>query len=330
MKNLRVTERNGNYVIIIQYKKIKYTMNNLIEKRGMTMKRKRWLSALIAVIMVMMLPCSVMAAQETKPYLSLGADLNDTEKSAVLELLGVKESELGNYTVINVTNADEHKYLDAYLDKKIIGSRALSSVKVEQTAEGNGIRVTTKNISYCTTEMYQNALATAGIKNADIIVAGPFSISGTAGLVGAIKAYETMTGQKVDSDNVDTATNELVVTSNLGETLEDPEKTAELIAFIKNEVASQNLTDDQISELINQASEEFGVTLSEENKQSILELMKKIDDLDLDVNQLKDQISNLYDKLDSMGIHIDLDSEEVQGFFSKIVEFIKDFLNRLG
>ena len=44
----------------------------------------------------------------------------------------------------------------------------------------------------------------------------------------------------------------------------------------------------------------------------------------------KDQISNLYDKLDSMGIHIDLDSEEVQGFFSKIVEFIKDFLNRLG
>ena len=247
-----------------------------------------------------------------------------------MELLGVKESELGNYTVINVTNADEHKYLDAYLDKKIIGSRALSSVKVEQTAEGNGIRVTTKNISYCTTEMYQNALATAGIKNADIIVAGPFSISGTAGLVGAIKAYETMTGQKVDSDNVDTATNELVVTSNLGETLEDPEKAAELIAFIKNEVASQNLTDDQISELINQASEEFGVTLSEENKQSILELMKKIDDLDLDVNQLKDQISNLYDKLDSMGIHIDLDSEEVQGFFSKIVEFIKDFLNRLG
>lgn len=120
------------------------------------------------------------------------------------------------------------------------------------------------------------------------------------------------------------------MTSNLGETLEDPEKAAELIAFIKNEVASQNLTDDQISELINQASEEFGVTLSEENKQSILELMKKIDDLDLDVNQLKDQISNLYDKLDSMGIHIDLDSEEVQGFFSKIVEFIKDFLNRLG
>ena len=330
MKNLRVTERNGNYVIIIQYKKIKYTMNNLNEKRGMTMKRKRWLSALIAVIMVMMLPCSVMAAQETKPYLSLGADLNDTEKSAVLELLGVKESELGNYTVINVTNADEHKYLDAYLDKKIIGSRALSSVKVEQTAEGNGIRVTTKNISYCTTEMYQNALATAGIKNADIIVAGPFSISGTAGLVGAIKAYETMTGQKVDSDNVDTATNELVVTSNLGETLEDPEKAAELIAFIKNEVASQNLTDDQISELINQASEEFGVTLSEENKQSILELMKKIDDLDLDVNQLKDQISNLYDKFDSMGIHIDLVSEEVQGFFSKIVEFIKEFLIRLG
>lgn len=293
------------------------------------MKKKRWLTVILAALMVMVTPLSVMADQENKPYISLGADLNTTEKSTVLDLLGVKEADLGNYKVVEVTNADEHKYLDGYLDSKIIGSRALSSVKVEQTSEGSGIKVITKNISYCTTQMYQNALATAGLKNADVVVVGPFSISGTAGLVGAIKAYETMTGEKVDGDHADTATNELVVTSDLGETLEDPEKAAELIAYIKNEVASQNLSDDQISQLIDQASEEFGVSLSQENKQDILELMKKIDDLDLDVNQLKDQISNLYDKLDSMGIHIDLSSEKAQGFFSKILDIIKEFFNSL-
>ena len=48
--------------------------------------------------------------------------------------------------------------------------------------------------------MYENALATAGIENADIKVAGPFNISGTAALVGAIKAYENMTGEEVNEE----------------------------------------------------------------------------------------------------------------------------------
>ena len=38
--------------------------------------------------------------------------------------------------------------------------------------------------------MYKNALVTAGIEDADIIVAGPKNISGTAALVGVFKAYQ--------------------------------------------------------------------------------------------------------------------------------------------
>ena len=117
------------------------------------------------------------------------------------------------------------------------------------------------------------------------------------------------------------------MTSELGETLEDPQKAAELVAFIKNEVASQNLSEEEISTLIDKAAEEFGVTLSEQNKQSLAELMEKIDKLDLDVEQLKDQISGVYEKLDQMGIHIDLDSEEVQGFLAKIIQFFKSLFN---
>ncbi len=294
------------------------------------MKGKKYISFVLALLMMVVMPSQAMAAQtgdEDKPYLSLGADLNDTERSEVLKLLEVDENDLSNYNVAEVTNQEEHEYLDSYMDKKIIGSRALSSVKVEKTSEGDGIKVTTRNISYCTTQMYQNALATAGIENADITVVGPFSISGTAGLVGAIKAYENMTGENVNQDSVDTATNELVVTSELGETLEDPQKAAELVAFIKNEVASQNLSEEEISTLIDKAAEEFGVTLSEQNKQSLAELMEKIDKLDLDVEQLKDQISGVYEKLDQMGIHIDLDSEEVQGFLAKIIQFFKSLFN---
>ena len=87
------------------------------------------------------------------PYISLGADLNAQVKASVLALLGVSEQDLGNYTVATVTNKDEHTYLDSYLDKSVIGSRALSSVLVDGKKDGNGIRVTTKNITYCTPGM---------------------------------------------------------------------------------------------------------------------------------------------------------------------------------
>ncbi len=297
------------------------------------MKSKRKIAILLAAIMTVMAPVTVMADREDaildKPYLSLGADLTDVEKSTVLQLLGVKESNLENYTVVEITNSMEHEYLDSYLDSSLIGSRALSSVLVEGKEEGNGIKVTTNNISYCTVGMYQNALATAGIKNADIKVAGPFKISGTAGLVGAIKSYENMTGQKIDAQNVETATNELVVTSDLAGSIGDSEKAEELVGFIKNEVASNDYSEEEIAGLIDEAASEMDISLSEDDKQKIMKLMDKIDGLDLDVNQLKEQVEGLYNKLQDMDLNINLDSEETQSFLSNLLQKIVDFFNDL-
>ena len=138
--------------------------------------KKRGIALLLTGLMIAATPFSAYADREDAklnvPYVSLGADLNANERATVLNLLGVTEDELKNYTVATVTNQDEHDYLDSYLDKSVIGTRALSSVLVEGKEEGNGINVTTKNITYCTSGMYENALATAGIKDADIIVAG--------------------------------------------------------------------------------------------------------------------------------------------------------------
>lgn len=280
-------------------------------------------------ILLLSAPMTVLAdsSSENQTYISLGADLNQQERATVLNLLGVTEQELSNYKVTEVTNKEEHEYLDGYLSSSIIGSRALSSVKVEGKEDGYGVKVSTQNITYCTTEMYQNALVTAGIKNAEVKVVGPSGISGTAGLVGAIKSYEEMTGKKVSEESADTATNELVITSDIGKDLEDPEKAAELVAFVKNEVVAQNLSEEEIGELVDEASSEFEINLSEEDRQRIIDLMEKIKDLDLDVNQLQEQISNLYDRLDSMGL--DINSEQVQGFLDKLIDLIKSFIDKL-
>ena len=290
--------------------------------------KKRWMAILLTCIMAVALPVTAYGASDNKntdtPYVALGADLNQEERATVLRLLGISEEDLNNYTVTTVTNADEHEYLDSYLSSSIIGSRALSSVMVEGTAEGSGINVTTSNITYCTPGMYENALATAGIENADIKVAGPFNISGTAALVGAIKAYENMTGEEVKKENADTATNELVVTGQVAENVGDQEKAEQLIGAVKGEVVEGNATTtEEIGNVVDQAAQEMEVNLSEEDRQAIIDLMKKIDDLNLNIDSLKEQASNLYDQIAGLDLNLNIDEEQVKGCFEKILDFFR-------
>ena len=126
----------------------------------------------------------------------------------------------------------------------------MSSVVVEKKEEGTGIKVKTSNISYCTTGMYQNALATAGLENAEVRVAGPFNISGTAALVGAMKAYGEMTGETINPENADAATEELVITSELGESLGEQEQAEALIGAVKDIIVAEEVEEPEKIEAV--------------------------------------------------------------------------------
>lgn len=275
---------------------------------------KRMISKILAfsLCLIMAVPCMDIKADSTQEkYLALGANLSSSEQKKVLDLLGVDD--VSDYQVIKVTNQEEHEYLDEYLSKSVIGSRALSSVTVEQTSDGRGVNVSTENITYCTSGMYRNALVTAGIKNADVKVAGPFKISGTAALVGVMKAYEEMTGKEIPEESKDAATDELITTGEVAENIgsEDAEK---LIADVKQKVAEENLTSpEEIKEAIEESAEDLEINLSAEDRQKIQDLMDKISDLDLNVDQLKEQAKAIYDKLGGADGILDKISQWIQG-----------------
>lgn len=276
-------------------------------------KRKIITLSAIMIAGLMTFQANVSAdAVEEKPYLSLGADLSTDQKSKVLELLDVDEKALDQYNIVTVTNTDEHKYLDDYLDSSVIGTKALSSVLVEKRDKGEGIDVTTKNITYCTAGMYENALTTAGVTDATVTVAGPFNITGTAALVGAMNAYEDMTGEDISSESKDAATNELVVTSELAGQLNDSDKAEQFLALIKEKVLSDDAkSESDINDIIDECSKDLDITVTDDQKAQIAELMQKINKLDLNVNDLKEQASKIYDKLSDMDI-------DTQGIFEKI------------
>lgn len=260
--------------------------------------------------------------KEDKPYLALGANLTAEQQTVVLGLLGVNPAELSDYDVIYITNEEEHQYLGEYVDAGKIGTRSLSSVLIVKREQGHGINITTKNISYCTIGMYKNALITAGITDADIIVAGPTPISGTAALVGAMKAYSDMTGETVTEQSMDTALNELVLTGDLAETVGDSEKAEELVAYLKREVLSRDLNDENaIRQAIDEACEEFDVYLTDEEVSQLVDLSRKIGQLDLDLDSIQNQAEELYNKLSN----IDADGffDKIAGFFQSIGDFFR-------
>ena len=292
----------------------------------LTMKKKIIALTTLAIAGTVLCQNPVLAdGVEEKPYLSLGADLNQKEKATVLELLGVEENELDEYTVVTVTNQDEHEYLDNYLSASVIGSRALSSVLVEKTEKGDGIDVTTKNITYCTEGMYENALTTAGIEDADVVVAGPFNITGTAALVGAMNAYEDMTGETISEESKDAATNELVVTSELANELADSEKAEQFLALIKEEVLSADIKDEEdINQVIEDCEKKMQIELTDEQRQQIAELMEKINGLDLDLDVLKQQASDIYDELSKLNINTEGFFVKIQAALSQILEYLSN------
>ncbi|MBR0126761.1 MAG: DUF1002 domain-containing protein [Firmicutes bacterium] len=270
------------------------------------------LAAVFAVSMVM--PTASVFAADGDSYLALGADLSDSERATVLELLGVDGTE--GYNIITVTNAEEHQYLDAYVSSSEIGSRALSSVLIKENG-GDEIQVETQNINFCTTGMYRNALATAGVSGADVKVVGPFEISGTAALVGTIKAYEEMTGEEVSDEVIEGSVGELTTTGEVAEEIGDQEAAEGIIAKVKEQMADNpDMTDEEIREAIRDAAEEAGVDISDSTVEKIANMLENLQGLDIDWSNVKRQSQSILENFKDM-----FDSEQAKGFFSRIIEW---------
>lgn len=303
---------------------------------------KKLITLLFPAVLLLSMP--VMAAEvdqsrivnidASKSIIALGADLSAEQRATVLSLMDVTEADLANYQVVTITNDMEHQYLDAYMDASVIGSKSLSSVKITPAESGHGVLVTTKNINYCTTGMYRNALLTAGVSDADILVVGPTEISGTAALIGAIKGYEAMSGESVSDTTLDTAMNELITTGEIAMQDADSQDIEELIAFVKAKVAAGGLdSDDQIRSAIEEGEDKFGVTLTEDEINQIIAIMQKINQLGLDPNVLVAQAEDLYSKfgkdflknLDTDAIAKEVAKSAASGFFAKIGDAIKGF-----
>ncbi|MGG4492037.1 DUF1002 domain-containing protein [Metabacillus idriensis] len=245
--------------------------------------------------------------------ITLGKNLTEEQKQSMLSEMGADD----NSQVIEVTNEEEHKYLGNYIPKAQIGTKAISSSAITIEKSGSGLEVDTKNINWVTDEMYLNALMTAGVKDATIQVTAPFEVSGTAALTGLLKAYEVTSDEAIPEEVKQVANEELVKTAELGDKVGE-ENASALMAKIKEDIASNGVpkTDAEFRELIEKAASDLGITLSEEEINSLVELFNKMKEVNVDWDQVGQQLDKAKDKISNF-----IDSEEGQNFLDQLKEF---------
>ena len=143
-----------------------------------------------------------------------------------------------------------------------------------------------------------------------IVLAGAFSCTAPA------MVYADDTSAAVDQAV------EMLQESGVDELLSDPDKVVDIIVAAKEAVGQTDVSDDTISSAIDVAASSLGVTLSDSDKSTLVSLYNKFKNMDLDEDQLRSQINQVYDKLESLGIT----KEDVKGVFGKLVSLVKDIL----
>lgn len=245
------------------------------------------ISIIVLIFIMALLPLSVFAdAVEGSKIITLGADLNNQERSEILDLFqGGDEA-----VIIEVTNREEHQYLGDIIPAGKIGSKAISSSMVTYLGKGKGIDIIVDDhITYITPATYRNALITAGITDAKVHVAAPVNVTGTAALTGIMKAYEKTTGQKISEEVKKVANEEMVVSSEIQEEIGE-DKTNDLINTIKVQMAKKvPKNEEEVRLIINNVSNQYNINLTDQQVEKMVQLFQKMKNSNIDWDQVERQ-----------------------------------------
>ena len=272
----------------------------------------------VAVSFSLFLPAAL-AVDSGEERVTMGADLTDRQREAVYQDFGIEE---GAVKELTVTNDEERSYLEGLVPDGKIGSVALSCIYIKTLEAGSGLSIELHNINYCTEDMYINALTTAGISDASVIVSAPFPVSGTGALTGAYKAYEDITGISLSNLAKAAGAEELVITGELAEYIGSEDAT-QMINELKSMLdKTQGMTDDEVRVEIKKLAEIYNVALTSAQLEQVLSLVRKLEGLDAD--QLQKQLVGITKAAETANKATEVASvvyEDVKGFFASVGNF---------
>lgn len=268
------------------------------------MKRKM-MAVLMSVLCAMAAVPSVTVFADGQRVVTLGADLSDDQKQAILRYFGVAGQ---NLQTLTITNQDERNHLGSYVPLEQIGSHTYSCAYVNPTNSG-GIQVKTANLSWVTSNMIATTLSTSGVVNCEVLAASPFEVSGTGALTGILMAYESAVGTQLDETKKEIATQEMITTTTIANSI-GQQLATEIVNDSKMQVIQGNdVTQNDIDIIINNVAEEKNISLTDEDRNLLNNLLDEISQQDYDYDDMKTTLERVEQNVDSTSA--DLNAAEI-------------------
>ena len=247
------------------------------------MKKAKALGALLCSACLAVAGTSLPTMADSMKVVTLGADLTDAQKNTMMKYFNVDSSQV---QILTITNQDERDHLSAYVPIEQIGTRTVSCAYVKPTQSG-GIKVRTANLNWVTCNMIATSLSTSGVKNCEVVAACPFEVSGTGALTGIQMAYETATGEELDSAKKELATEEMVVTGNLADEVGKNDATT-VMNNSKMQVIRDNVQNaDDIYNIVVNVAQQNNVNLDSDQIDKIVSLLQQIAQQDYNYDDVK-------------------------------------------
>lgn len=117
----------------------------------------------------------------------------------------------------------------------------------------------------------------------------------------------------------DTSSLEALIDSGVDAVFSNPDQTVDIIMYVKDKIGQQDVTDDQIRTVINEAADAFQISLTDSEKDNLVDLARKVKDANIDEDELRSDVNAVFDKMDALGV----EKNDVKGFLKKILNLVK-------
>lgn len=234
----------------------------------------------VAALFAVLLGTSGFAAGSGKT-ITLGESLNNGQQQELLDFFKAKKSD----KIIIVTARETSDAMKGIIDSQFVG--AYSSTALTCRDLGDGLDVSTRNITVVTPSMFAMALVTAGIGDATLVVAAPndASAQGMTALTGVFKTWKIApckSGQ-TSKDRQRLALEELALTADIGNALVGSglpngiQLASNVVLESQKTIVIEHLTKaDDISNAISAQETAFGITIPAEQRAKLVDLLVRL------------------------------------------------------
>jgi uncharacterized protein YpuA (DUF1002 family) len=249
--------------------------------------RYQWCATLVVLMLLLAIALTAgpsnLAAKSGKT-ITLGESLTPDQKRELLDYFKAEPDD----AIYVITEADTDRAMRGIVDLGPSGPLgAYSSTALTCRELGDGLDVTTRNITLVTPSMYAMALVTAGIGDARLVVAAP-SQAPALGLTALAGVFLTWDKAPCDSGNTSSkrqrlALEELALTAKIGQALvaqglpDGVQRASDLVLDLQKTIVTDRLKKEpEIERVLSQLEQAQGITIPPDLRADLMKLMLRL------------------------------------------------------